>query len=95
MSMKRCYMVSKGISKAFSTYWACKKSDLYEVAEVKFWVGECPFELITFLLDVLKNDFVEVDEEIFRGVERPYELIFCILGIEKTTWVKSFQWCFK
>jgi hypothetical protein len=49
-----------------------------------FYVGEWPLELITCLLDVLKNDFREVDEAMIQGVERPRELILCFLGIEKS-----------
>jgi hypothetical protein len=43
---------------------------------------EWPWELIMWLLDVLKNDFGEGDEAIFQGLERQYELIFCVLGFE-------------
>jgi hypothetical protein len=58
-----------------------QKSDLDEVAEVMFQVGEWLSELIIRLLGVLKCDFGEVDEAIFEGVKRPCELIFCIQGI--------------
>jgi hypothetical protein len=66
-----------------------RKSDLDEVADVMFQVGEWHWELIICLLDVLKCDIGEVDEAIFQGVERPREIIFCILGIQKVTWTKS------
>jgi hypothetical protein len=34
MSMKQYFMITKGNMKAFSTFWAFKKGDLYEFAEV-------------------------------------------------------------
>jgi hypothetical protein len=49
---------------------------MHEVAEVMFQVGECPLELIIWLLDVLNCDFGEVDEAMFQVVEMPCELIF-------------------
>jgi hypothetical protein len=48
------------------------------------YVVEWPWELIIYLLNVLKNDFGEVDEPMIQGVQKPFENIFCILGIEKS-----------
>jgi hypothetical protein len=58
-----------------------QKSDLDEFAEVMFQVGKWSWEIIIWLLDVLKCDFVEVDEALFEGLERPCKIIFSILGI--------------
>jgi hypothetical protein len=63
-----------------------KKSD--EFAEVKFYVGEWCSELITCILEVLKNDFFEVDEVMIQDFKRPWELIFCYLGIKKSELVE-------
>jgi hypothetical protein len=59
-----------------------EKSNLEEVAEVMFEIGEWPWELMIYLLYVLKNNIDVVDEQMFQGVDRPCEIIFCILGIE-------------
>jgi hypothetical protein len=64
-------------------FWALNKSDLDEVADVLFSVGEMSRDLIICRLEVLKNDFGEVYEAMFQGFERPCELIFCIQVIEK------------
>jgi hypothetical protein len=68
-----------GVERQFERFFyilGIPKIDLYELAEVKFYVGEWPCELIICCLIVLKDGFVDVDKVIFRGVERPYELIF-------------------
>jgi hypothetical protein len=70
-------------------------SDLDEVVEVIFEVGELHWEIVTCLLDVLKCDFVELDERILQDVERPCELIFRILGIQIASWTKLLKVCFK
>jgi hypothetical protein len=44
--------------------------------------GNGPYELIIWLLHVLKNDIIEVQEVMFQGVEKPCKLIFCILSNE-------------
>jgi hypothetical protein len=80
MSMKRCLKVSKGQLIHFLPL-GIQKSDLDEVAEVMFQVGEWPWDLIICLLYVLVKEFGEVDEAMFQGVERPCVRIFCILGI--------------
>jgi hypothetical protein len=64
-------------------------SDLDEISEVMFYVGEWPWEFKICLLDVLKYDFREVDEPMFQGVERPCEVIFASWASNKATWTKS------
>jgi hypothetical protein len=60
------------------------KSALDEVAEVMFWVGECPWDFIICLLEVLRFDFGEVVKALFKGDERMCHLIFCFPGIQKS-----------
>jgi hypothetical protein len=60
-----------------------QNSDLDEVAEVMFPVGECPFELIICFLKVLKCVIDDV-EALFEGDGRACEHILCILGIQKS-----------
>jgi hypothetical protein len=72
-----------------------KKSDLDEFPEMLFEVGELPWVLIIFLMDVLKYVFGNVDEAMLQGIERPCEIIFCIVGVQKTTWKKSRNWRLK
>jgi hypothetical protein len=57
-----------------------EKSDL---DEVMIKLRECPWELIIYLLNVLKCDFGNDDEAMFHDVERPFEGFFYILSIEK------------
>jgi hypothetical protein len=61
-----------------------QKSEIDEVAEVMFQVGEWLREQIICFLDVLKCDFDYVDEAMIEGVARPCELIFGILRIHKS-----------
>jgi hypothetical protein len=58
-----------------------EKSDLDEDAEVMFFVGELPCEIIICFLDVVKNVFGK-DEALFQGVVLPHELILCFLTNE-------------
>jgi hypothetical protein len=71
-----------------------QKSDLEELAEVMFQVGEWPWELLICLSDALEN-IGEVDEAMFQGVERPCELIFNPGHQKNTNWTKSRKWSFK
>jgi hypothetical protein len=64
------------------------KSDLDEVPEVMFEVGEWPRELIICLLDVLIREF-DVVEAMFQGDERSCKSFLYFQVIEKTTWRKS------
>jgi hypothetical protein len=69
----------KGHSNSFSASCVYKNSDLDEVAEVMFYTGVLPWNLIIWHLNVLKSDIGERGEAMFEGDERPCELFFFIL----------------
>jgi hypothetical protein len=83
-SMNGFSKVSNVFTNSFSASWASKKGDLYEVAEVLFYLGEWFWKLITCLPVVLKND-VEVHEAKVQGMGRPYEVNFATWASKKTT----------
>jgi hypothetical protein len=66
-----------------SYFLGIQKTDFDEVAEELLYVGECVWELILYLLDVLENDFAEVDKAMFLGVDLPCQIILCFQGFEK------------
>jgi hypothetical protein len=61
-----------------------EKSDLYEVAEVLFYLEEWFWKLIICLPVVLEND-VKVHEATVQGMGKPYEVNIATWASKKTT----------